>query len=216
MATPTYTKSGAKATAAVKLDKAVFSAETRNHALLQEAYVAYLANGRENLSVTKTRADVRGGGKKPWRQKGTGRARIGSIRAPQWRHGGVVFGATGEENYSRRLTVAAKRTAVRQALSMASADNKIIVIEDMEAKGAKTAELAKLLGKVEATGRVLLVVEQKADELMRASRNLQDLKIVRPTYVTVYDVLNADRIVFTAGALAQTTEWLTPAKGGKQ
>lgn len=215
MATPTYTKAGTKAATATKLDAAVFGVELRNHALLHDAYVAYLANGRENLALTKTRGDVSGGGKKPWRQKGTGRARIGSIRAPQWRHGGTVFGSTGEENYARRLNVTAKRSAIRQALSLANTDRKISVIEDIALKSAKTAELAKLLAKIEATRRVLLVVEQKSDELMRASRNLQDLKIVRAAYVTAYDVLNADHIVFTAGALEQTTKWLTPAKGGK-
>lgn len=215
MATPTYTKAGAKATTAAKLNSGVFSTELGSHALLKEAYVAYLANGRENLALTKTRGDVSGGGKKPWRQKHTGRARFGSIRVPQWRHGGIVHGPNGEENYARRLTVTAKRTAIRQALSLAHADNKIIVMEAVEAKGAKTAVLAKLFAKVEATGRVLLVIEQKADELMRASRNMQDLKIIRPTYVSVYDVLNADHVIFTADALEQTTKWLATAKGGK-
>src|SRR5262249_13360699 len=103
MATPTYTASGTKATAPAKLDKTVFGLEPKNHTLLHEAYTAHLANGRVNLAITKKRGEVRGGGKKPWRQKGTGRARIGSIRAPQWRGGGIVFGPTGVENYTKHL-----------------------------------------------------------------------------------------------------------------
>src|SRR5690554_5322771 len=98
MSVATYTKSGTKATTPAKLDKSVFGVETNNHELLKLAYTAYLANGRDNLAVTKTRTQVNGGGRKPWRQKGTGRARTGSSRNPIWRGGGIVFGPTGEEN----------------------------------------------------------------------------------------------------------------------
>src|SRR6267378_3250149 len=102
---PTYTKSGNKATTAAKLDKDVFGVVPTNHELLKQAYVAYLANIRENLAVTKTRGLVSGGGKKPWKQKGTGRARFGSTRNPIWRGGGIVFGPTGNENYSKSLNI---------------------------------------------------------------------------------------------------------------
>jgi large subunit ribosomal protein L4 len=95
MATPTYSKTGNKATAAVKLDKAIFEVEIKNHELLKQAYLTYLANDRGNLAVTKTRGLVRGGGRKPWQQKGTGRARFGSSRNPIWRGGGIAFGPTG-------------------------------------------------------------------------------------------------------------------------
>src|SRR6187431_2075650 len=107
----TYTKSGAKATTAAKLDASVFGALPENHELLKLAYTGYLANGRENLAVTKTRGLVRGGGRKPWKQKGTGRARFGSSRVPIWRGGGVVFGPTGNENYIHKLPTETKRTA---------------------------------------------------------------------------------------------------------
>src|SRR5215469_7394431 len=150
MAVPTYTKSGTKATTAAKLDATVFSVMPTNHELLKLAYVAYLANGRDNLAVAKTRGLVSGGGKKPWKQKGTGRARTGSSRNPIWRGGGIVFGPTGEENYRKEVNVKAKRLAIRQALSLAANDNKISVIENVELKNAKTAELAKLLNKIEA------------------------------------------------------------------
>src|SRR3954468_18834557 len=104
MAVATYTKSGSKAAAPVKLDKKVFGVEVKNHQLLKDAYLAYLANGRTNSSVTKKRGEVSGGGRKPWRQKGTGNARFGSSRNPIWRSGGIAFGPTGQENYSRKLS----------------------------------------------------------------------------------------------------------------
>jgi large subunit ribosomal protein L4 len=208
MAVATYTKAGAKATAAAKLDKAVFGVEAKNHELLKAAYTAYLANGRDNLAVTKTRGLVRGGGKKPWRQKGTGRARFGSSRVPIWRGGGITFGPTGQENYSKQLNVKAKRQAIRQALSLAAAAGKISVMEDVISKEGKTADLAKLLRKIDADRNVLVVIEQKTPELVRAARNLPAVQVVSAHYVNVYDVLNADCIVFSQAALAATTVWL--------
>ena len=107
MAVETYTASGTKATSSAKLDDAIFSVVPKNHELLKAAYVMYLANGRENLAVTKTRGLVRGGGRKPWKQKGTGRARFGSSRVPIWRGGGITFGPTGQENYERHMPLKA-------------------------------------------------------------------------------------------------------------
>lgn len=212
MAVATYTKTGTKATTAVKLDAAVFGVAPKNHELLKQAYVTYLANGRENLATTKTRGEVSGGGKKPWKQKGTGRARFGSTRNPIWTGGGVAFGPTGEENYSKAMNVKAKRTALRQALSLAADSNKLIVIEDLASKDGKTAELAGILGKVNTGKRVLLVVDTKSDMLVRASRNLEGGKLVTARYLNVYDVLNADSIVITTAALATVTEWLGGTK----
>src|SRR3989344_4341487 len=124
MAVETYTKSGAKASSPAKLDKAVFGLKVDNHQLLKEAYLAHLSNSRSNLAKTKKRGEVRGGGAKPWRQKGTGRARVGSIRSPIWTGGGVTFGPTGSENYNRRINTKAKRQALRQALSLAAEKGK--------------------------------------------------------------------------------------------
>ncbi|HSX45398.1 MAG TPA: 50S ribosomal protein L4 [Candidatus Saccharimonadia bacterium] len=207
MATATFTKAGAKATTPAKLDKAVFGVEVKNHELLKAAYTAYLANGRVNLAVTKKRGEVRGSNIKPWRQKGTGRARFGSRYNPIWRGGGIVFGPTGNENYSKQLNTQAKRTAIRQALSV-KADS-IVVIEDLVSKEGKTADLAKLLKKIGAERNVLLVVEEKSPELLRASSNLPNVQIVSAKFVNVYDVLNADCMVFTQPALKATTAWLT-------
>jgi large subunit ribosomal protein L4 len=205
----TYTKSGTKATTAAKLSTDVFGVVPENHELLKQAYVTYLANGRENLAVTKTRGLVSGGGKKPWKQKGTGRARFGSSRNPIWRGGGIAFGPTGQENYSKAINVKAKRLAIRQALSLAAEAGKIIVIEELTSKAGKTAELAALLTKINVTKNVLLVVDNKTDELTRAANNLGNVKLVAANYVNVYDTLNADTIVLTNAAVTTITEWLT-------
>lgn len=209
MAIATYTKAGAKATTPAKLDKAVFGVVPENHELVKSAYVNYLANGRDNLAVVKTRGLVKGGGKKPWKQKGTGRARFGSSRVPIWRGGGITFGPTGQENYSKSMNTKAKRLAIRQALSLSAGSDKVVVIEDVVSKDGKTAEIAKLLKKIDANKSVLLVVETKYDELVRACQNLQSVKLVSSHYVNVYDVLNADKVIFTQSALKLTTEWLT-------
>lgn len=210
MAVPTFTKSGAKATTAAKLDKGVFGVAVQNHELLKQAYVAYLANGRENLAVTLKRGEVRGGGRKPWKQKGTGRARFGSSRVPIWRGGGITFGPTGNENYSHKLPTATKRVALRQALSLAAEAGKFVVLEDLNFTG-KTADAVKLLDKIGATRNILVVVESKTVELERSVSNLSEVKLVNAQYLNVYDILNADTIVLTNKALAIVHEWL----GGK-
>lgn len=204
MAVPTFTKSGTKAATPAKLDKAVFGVEVKNHELLKMAYTAYLANGRENIAVVKTRGLVRGGGKKPWRQKGTGRARFGSSRNPIWRGGGITFGPTGNENYSINLNVKSKRLALRQALTLASQAGKITVIEDVVSKG-KTAELAKLLTKIGANKQVLIVVDQKTPELIRATNNLPNVNLTSSAYLSVFHVLNADCTLFSQSALKAIT-----------
>ena len=208
MAVPTFTASGTTATTPAKLDAKVFGVEVTNHQLLRQAYDVYLSNGRDNLAVTKTRGLVSGGGKKPWKQKGTGRARFGSSRNPIWRGGGIAFGPTGAENYTKKLPVASKRLAIRQALTLASTDNKVVVIEKIASKEGKTSELAKLLTKLGAKRNILVVVTEKTPELVRAAANLSNVSIVAATYVNVYDTLNADTIVFTADALKATEAWL--------
>ena len=208
MATPTYSKTGTKATTPVKLDASVFAVEAKNHELVKSAYVTYLANGRENLAVTKPRGLVSGGGKKPWKQKGTGRARFGSSRVPIWRGGGITFGPTGEENYSKQMNVKAKRLAIRQALSMANTAGKIKVVESFTTLDGKTKDMAAFLAKIEATGNVVIVTERKTAEGGRATQNIQKLKLVTATYLNVYDILNSDTLVFSNDALKAVCEWL--------
>jgi large subunit ribosomal protein L4 len=211
-AVPTYTAAGAKATAAAKLNADVFGVEVTNHQLVKQAYDTYLANGRENLAVVKTRGLVRGGGKKPWKQKGTGRARFGSSRNPIWRGGGIVFGPTGLENYTKKLPVATKRLAIRQALSLANQGGKLIVVESLTSKEGKTAELAKMLAKVGVTRNALVAVTDKTPELIRASANLSNVKLVNANYMNVFDVMNADHIVLTSEALKAVEAWLGGTK----
>ena len=208
----TFTKSGAKATTAVKLDKTVFDVVPENHELVKAAYVAYLANGRDNLAVTKTRGLIRGGGKKPWKQKGTGRARFGSSRNPIWRGGGIVFGPTGEENYTQKMNTTAKRTAIRQALSLAVKADKVVVIETFECKDGKTKQTVDLLAKIGVEKRALIVVSVKDDLVERATRNLPKVKAVQAKYLNVYDILNADKIIISQKSLPIITEWLGSTK----
>jgi large subunit ribosomal protein L4 len=210
MSVPTYTKSGTKATTAVKLPKEIFAVEQVSHDLLKAAYNAYLANGRTNNARALRRGEVRGGGKKPWKQKGTGRARFGSIRVPIWRGGGITFGPTGQENYSHKLPTETKRAAVRHALTLKAKN--IVVIEDFDAKSGKVADTVKLLQKVGASRNVLLVVAEKNDMTGRATNNIAQLKVAQARYLNVFDVLNADTIVLTNKAIDIVTEWL----GGKK
>ena len=207
---PTFAKSGAKAATSAKLDKSIFAVTFTNYDLLKLVYDAYLANGRDNLAKTKTRGLVRGGGKKPWRQKGTGRARVGSSRNPVWRGGGIVFGPTGNENYAKRVTLSTKRLALRQALTLAVNEGKVRVIETFECKDGKVAKTLDLLKKVGAERRTLLVVNQKDELVERATRNLAEVKAVHAQYLNVFDVLNADTLVLSEGALQIITDWLAP------
>lgn len=211
MSALTYTKAGVKATTPAKLDKTVFGVEVKNHELLKSAYVAYLANGRTSAARTKTRGLVSGGGKKPWKQKGTGRARFGSSRNPIWRGGGIAFGPTGNENYSHKLHTSAKRQAIRQALSLASEGKYLIVLEDFDAKLGKVAPTIKLLDKIGVKGNTLLVLANKDEATERSTRNLQNLMVVQANYLNVYDLLNADTVVMTSDAVKAVHEWLKPA-----
>lgn len=189
------------------LNKEVFGLDVQNHELLKTAYDAYLANSRSSHAKTLKRGEVRGGGKKPWKQKGTGRARFGSTRNPIWRHGGVAFGRTGEENFTKKISKSAKKLAVKQALSLKNAE-KAIIIESIATTG-KTREIAKKLKDLKLDDKnVLMVVSEKAPEVLRATNNIANLKLVRATYLNVFDLLNADAIIFSETALKDTENWL--------
>lgn len=219
MSVSTYTKTGTKASVAAKLDKEVFGVVVDNHELLKQVYTAYLANGRQNLAVTKTRGLVRGGGKKPWKQKGTGRARFGSSRVPIWRGGGITFGPTGLENYSKKLNVKAKRLALCQALSLAADKEQVKVIETFNNMDGKTKNFAALLKKIDATRNVIVVVSNKDAAKERAAQNLGFVQVIAAANLNVYDVMNSDTIVITQKALVSIHTALksvkTPAKAVK-
>ncbi len=209
MATPTYTASGTKATTAAKLDAKVFGVVPTNHDLVKLAYEAYLANGRANLAVTQTRGLVSGGGKKPWKQKGTGRARFGSSRVPIWRGGGVVFGPTGLENYTKKINTQSKRLAIRQALSISAEAGKVNIVEKLVSKEGKTSEIATILKKIGANRTVLIAVTDKTPELVRATQNIANVKLTDAKYLNVYDIVNADTVIFTNDSLKVVETWLT-------
>jgi len=193
-------------TSKVSLPKDIFELDVKNHELLKLAYEAFLANSRLATATTKQRGEVRGGGKKPWRQKGTGRARFGSSRNPIWRGGGVVFGPRGNENYQKRLSVSAKRLAVKQALTLANKASKVKVL-DISFNG-KTSDAINFLTKNKLERNVLLVVSEKTPEIMRSTNNIPNVLVIRSMYLSVYYILNADHIVITPTALKEVSSWL--------
>jgi large subunit ribosomal protein L4 len=193
-------------TKAVTLPKEIFAVEVPNHELLKLAYDSFLANSRLATATTKQRGEVSGGGKKPWAQKGTGRARFGSSRNPIWRGGGIVFGPRGNENYTKRMTTKSKRVALRQALSLSNKDKKIVVL-DFKTTG-KTAEAIKFMADNKLERKVLLVVGEKTPQLIRATNNIQNLLLIRATYLSVYHILNADHIVLSAASVPIIKAWL--------
>lgn len=188
------------------LPKDIFNVEVKNHELLKLAYDSFLSKSRLATAKTKLRGEVRGGGKKPWRQKGTGRARFGSSRNPIWRGGGIVFGPRGVENYKKTITTSAKRVALRQALSLANKAKKIHVM-DFKPTG-KTSDSAKFLKSNKFDRNVLLVVDDKTPILMQSTNNIQNLLVVKAMYLSVYYILNADSIVITPAALEIVKTWL--------
>ena len=213
MAVMTYSKSGAPSQAKVKLDSEVFSIKEINHRLIGLAYTAHRSNGRVNLSKSKTRGMVSGSNRKPWRQKGTGRARVGSKRTPIWRGGGIIFGPTGIENYSKKLNVSTKRAALRSALSALNSENRISIIEDLDIKGNKTKEAAKLINKLNKEGSYTLIVTDKTTpELKRTFSNLGNVELTSARYLNVAKLLNSDAIVITKPAVVAIEAWLKPAK----
>ena len=190
------------------LDKNIFGLKVENHELVKLAYDAYLANSRSSHAKTLKRGEVRGGGKKPWKQKGTGRARFGSTRNPIWRHGGVAFGRTGEENFTKKISKTAKRVAICQALSMKNAEKAVKVLESTVKFDGKTKSAEKVLKDLKLADKNVLIVAEKTPEIMRATNNIPTVKLVRATYLNVFDIMNADAIVFTETALKYTTNWL--------
>ena len=191
------------------LNKDIFGLKVENHELVKLAYDAYLANSRSSHAKTLKRGEVRGGGKKPWKQKGTGRARFGSTRNPIWRHGGVAFGRTGEENFTKKITKSSKRLAVRQALSMKNADKAVLILDPAVKLDGKTKTAAKVLKDMKLDGKnVLAVAAEKTPEVLRSTNNLPNVKLVRATYLNVFDIMNADAIVFSEAALKETEKWL--------
>ena len=192
----------------IDLTDAIFGVEVNEH-LLHKARVTILSNNRQGTQKQKTRAEVSGGGRKPWRQKGTGNARQGSIRAVQWRKGGIAFGPKPRD-YSKKQNRKVRRLALKSALTYLAKDNGIVAVDSIKFETNKTKEMVNFLNALELTNnKVLLVVEELTDNVCLASRNLGNVKVVLPSEVNTYDVLNCDNMVITEAALKNLEEVLT-------
>ena len=200
-----YQQTGTKnGTTEVKAE--VFGIEPNNH-VVADAVIMQQASLRRGTHAVKNRSAVRGGGRKPWRQKGTGRARQGSIRAPQWRGGGVVFGPT-PRSYAYKLPRKVARLALKSVLSQKVADQEMIVVDSLDVDKPSTKAFKQLLDKLEAQGRTLVVVESGNDNAILSARNIDKVKAITVENVNVLDVINNQQMIVTQKALAKIEEAL--------
>ena len=188
----------------IELSEAVFGI-VPNQSVVHDVVKNHLANKRQGTQSALTRAEVSGGGRKPWRQKGTGRARQGSTRAPQWTHGGIVF-APKPRDYSYTLNKKTRRLALKSALSAKAAETAIIVIDEIKMAAPKTAEFAKFLNAVGANGKTLVVTAAKDENVIKSGRNIPGCEITFANLINVYDIVNASKLVVDKAALATIEE----------
>ena len=188
----------------VELNDAVFAVEY-NEALIHQVVVAQLANKRQGTKSALTRTEVRGGGVKPYRQKGTGRARQGSIRSPQFVKGGVVF-APKPRDFRQKLNKFSKRQALLSALSQKIRQDEFVVVDEFKVKEAKTKEVANILKALELNKKTLFVVAEDNKDLLRASRNIADLQVINADLINVYDVVRSNKCVVTKAAAEKIEE----------
>ena len=191
----------------VELNENVFGIEPNNQTIY-DAVVLKQASMRQGTHKVKTRSEVSGGGRKPWRQKGTGNARQGSIRAPHFVGGGVVFGPTTERNYTKKQNRKERRLALKSALTYKARENGIVVVENIELSSSKTKDFIKLLEDLKVTGKTLIVVKELTDNLILASRNLSNVKVIESHEINTYDVLNYNNVVITEEAVKMLEEVL--------
>ena len=187
----------------VELSDAIFGIEPNAH-VVKMAVTQFLANKRQGTKSALTRAEVRGGGRKPWRQKGTGRARQGSIRSPQWKGGGVVF-APKPRDFSFKLNKKVKRLALKSVLSDRVSQNKLIVVENFDLKEAKTKEVAKVVKNLNLR-KAMFVTENVNEALVRSARNLQNVKTAQFDTISPYEILKYDTFVVTLDAVKKMQE----------
>lgn len=190
----------------IELNSDIFGIEP-NENVVFDAVIMQRASLRQGTHAVKNRSAVSGGGRKPWRQKGTGRARQGSIRSPQWRGGGIVFGPT-PRSYSYKLPRKVRRLAIKSVLSQKVLDQKLVVVEALQFDAPKTKEFAKVLANLKVDTKVLVVVESSNEFAQLAARNIPNVTIVDETQVTVLDVVNNDKLVLTQAALSKVEEGL--------
>ena len=201
----TYNQNGEKV-GTTELPDAIFGVEI-NPTLLHQAVVAQMANMRKVIAHAKDRSEVRGGGKKPWRQKGTGRARHGSRRSPIWVGGGVTFGPTKYKNFKKKINVKMKRKATLMALSGKARDEELIVLDKIELTAPKTKEMAIVVDKVVPDLKTALcMLPEKNETIQRAGRNIADFKVVNTGNINVVDLLNHKYLVLTQDTVATLTK----------
>lgn len=188
----------------IALSDAIF-AITPNASAMHLCVVAYLANQRQGTQSTLTRAEVRGGGKKPWRQKGSGRARQGSIRSPQWTHGGIALGPKRRE-YGKTVNKKVRRLAMKSALSSKVAAEELIVLDSLEMNEIKTKEVVSVLKALETGKKVLIVLPEKNETVYRSARNIKGVKTTLVSTLNVYDILNCDSLVVLKDAVSKIEE----------
>ncbi|MDD4002635.1 MAG: 50S ribosomal protein L4 [Clostridia bacterium] len=176
-----------------------------NEALIHQAVVTTLSNQRQGTKSTLTRAEVRGGGKKPWRQKGTGRARHGSIRSPIWTGGGMAF-ALEPRDFSKKMNIKAKRQALKSALSQKVAAGDFIVLDEFNLSQPKTKEMAGVLDNLKLSGKILVVTLKGYESVIRASGNLPDITTINADLLNTYDVVNNGKILITKEGVGKITE----------
>ena len=182
---------------------------TPNDAVLHNAIVLNMANARQASASTKTRSEVSGGGRKPWRQKGTGNARQGSIRATQWRGGGIVFGPNPNKNYTKKMNKKERKLALKSVLAYKVIDRELIVIDEIKLETNKTREMFNLLSKFNIEyNKVLVVVNELTDNVCLASRNLANVKVVTFDEVNAFDLVSADNMLIEVNALDKLEEVL--------
>ncbi len=190
-----YNQEG-KETGELELNEAIFSLPWNADLVHQAVRVAF-ANQRPVLASTKDRSEVRGGGRKPWRQKGTGRARHGSIRSPIWKGGGVTFGPTTERNFKLKINKKMAKKAFLTALSAKLRDNEILILDDIKLLAPKTKEMAKMMSKFPQVKNALLIVSEFTENVKRAARNLPNLEIVNINNLNIFNVLKYQYLIFT-------------------
>ena len=191
----------------MSLPETVFNAAV-NAALLHQAVQRQQANDRQGTHETKTRGDVSGGGKKPWKQKGTGRARQGSTRAPQWRHGGTVFGPH-PRSYEQKMPRKQRLAALKGALSVKREDGALRIVEELALEQPRTRVIAELFDQLGAGARTLFVIREHDLNLEKSTRNLPSVKTILAGNLNPSDVLAADTVIFTRSALTEVEEWLS-------
>ena len=191
----------------ITLNESVFGIEP-NDVVIYDAIRVATANARQGTHSVKTRAEVSGGGRKPWRQKGTGRARQGSTRAPHWIHGGVAFGPQTDKNYTLKMNRKERRLALKSALSYKVLDNELIVLDELKLASAKTKEMKDILANLNVERNILVVVDELDENLILAARNLENVLLLQADEINTMDIVSAHVLIATEAAIKSVEEAL--------